>query len=73
MMNEQGVRSSPNSEHDPLCPLSDSDKWDWWQCMCEFIAKVRADERERAIARVIALTGHNWPVLHAISGEYSDE
>ena len=35
-------------DHDPLCPGDMHDAW----CECSFIAKVRADERER-IAQAI--------------------
>jgi len=44
-MTAPGVRSSPNNEHDPLCPPP----WNWGSgghCEgCDLIAKVRADER----------------------------
>jgi hypothetical protein len=52
--------------HDPYCP---HDKWvrddaiEWWDgcqkdfdCRCEIIAKVRADEREQVGIRIAALT-----------------
>jgi hypothetical protein len=38
--------------HDPLCQASDDD--DIYFCVCEFIAKVRADERERIVHNVTA-------------------
>lgn len=46
--------------HDPLCSLSEEDEayccpeCDGYGCQCDLIAKVRADERQRAGARVAA-------------------
>ena len=47
--------------HDPLCPYRPV-KWHGWMqrddeipCRCGFIAKVRADERNRCIAEIEAL------------------
>lgn len=44
--------------HDPLCPLPDI-----YECQCNLIDKVRADEREQAGMRVAALTHwvYGWP------------
>ena len=77
------VRSLPNSEHDPLCYMSEG-KWDGG-CRCLLIARVRADERERAVQRTtlaFALIAGMEPLdvaifairdIFAIRGEVTDE
>lgn len=46
--------------HDPLCWYADPDKIpaaaanDGWPCLCDLIAKVRADERRACVAEVEA-------------------
>lgn len=35
------------TDHDPLCQAALNGNDDIYFCVCEFIAKVRADERER--------------------------
>ena len=64
---ERALRRGEASDHDPLCPTPQCDFGDkgglgdcagWGDChhdcRCRFIAKVRADEREKAVAEVAA-------------------
>jgi len=37
--------------HDPMCPMPDS-RFMSATCQCDLIARVRADERERAAERI---------------------
>lgn len=50
------------SEHDPLCPARNRPaSWEPEMCVCDIIAKVRADERERATeATRTALADAKW-------------
>ena len=46
--------------HDPMCPVIPADKnFSDWGCQCYLIAKVRADERKQAEARVETLRHSN--------------
>lgn len=47
-------------EHDSMCQNSKGSCCPWMpsecycQCMCDYIAEIRADEREKAVIRVLA-------------------
>ena len=57
------------SEHDPLCPeYVWDDDGDPYECRCDLIAEVRADERERIAAAVEAAgPGSNQPIIRAVA------
>lgn len=58
--------------HDPLCPEYGRDYGECFSqsfsdafCQCDFIAKVRADERDQATHDCIAAVEALWPVQAA--------
>jgi hypothetical protein len=52
--------------HDPLCPLivdGVEGPLDLYECPCDLIAKVREDEREQAVERMLRHYGNKTPTL----------